>query len=210
MARKKAKTGAQFLLFDVLYEDGTLTSNRRVPTSALGGLEGDAPAETIIDARLRDRRALRPAALARQVDKPGRPAQSTLRPTRQACRPGAQGAPVQRAASGLRAAVNAAPCRLDYVAGEQSFRVRWCKRWEFALPIRTPKLVRPCERACQCQGHSGRRSGSICSNANAGLCPADARAWAADGGSFTEHAAQGVNQGRLHPIPRHLWTNAHE
>jgi hypothetical protein len=44
MARKKA--GAQFVLFDVLYEDGALTSNRRVPTSALGGLEGYAPAET--------------------------------------------------------------------------------------------------------------------------------------------------------------------
>jgi len=51
MARKKTKTGAQFVLFDVLYEDGTLTSNRRVPTSALGGLEGDAPAETIIEAQ---------------------------------------------------------------------------------------------------------------------------------------------------------------
>ena len=32
MARKKAKEGAEFVLFDVLYEDGTLTSNRRVPT----------------------------------------------------------------------------------------------------------------------------------------------------------------------------------
>ena len=46
---------------------------------------------------------------------------------------------MQRAASGLRAAVNAAPCRLDYVAGEQSFRVRWRKRWQLASPSRTPK-----------------------------------------------------------------------
>ena len=39
MARKKTKEAAEFVLFDVLYEDGTLTSNRRVPSSALGGLE---------------------------------------------------------------------------------------------------------------------------------------------------------------------------
>jgi hypothetical protein len=54
MARKKAKAGAEFVLFDVLYEDGTLTSNRRVPSSALGGLEGDAPASAIIEVQDRE------------------------------------------------------------------------------------------------------------------------------------------------------------
>jgi hypothetical protein len=54
MARKKAKDGAEFVLFDVLYEDGTLTSNRRVPSSALGGLEGDAPADAIIEMQDRE------------------------------------------------------------------------------------------------------------------------------------------------------------
>ena len=54
MARKKAKEGAEFVLFDVLYEDGTLTSNRRVPSSALGGLEGDAPADAIIEMQDRE------------------------------------------------------------------------------------------------------------------------------------------------------------
>ena len=54
MARKKAKEAAEFVLFDVLYEDGTLTSNRRVPSSALGGLEGDAPAGAIIEMQDRE------------------------------------------------------------------------------------------------------------------------------------------------------------
>ncbi len=38
----------EFVLFDVIYEDGTQRSNRKVPAAALGGLDGDAPARTII------------------------------------------------------------------------------------------------------------------------------------------------------------------
>ena len=48
MARKPG-TRAEFVFFDVLYEDGTQRSNRRVPSGVLGGLEGDGPARTIID-----------------------------------------------------------------------------------------------------------------------------------------------------------------
>jgi len=33
-----------YVLFDVFYEDGSRASNRRVPASVLGGLDGDAPA----------------------------------------------------------------------------------------------------------------------------------------------------------------------
>jgi hypothetical protein len=45
MARKPGtRAGAEFVLFDVLYEDGSQRSNRRVPTSVLAGGEGDAPA----------------------------------------------------------------------------------------------------------------------------------------------------------------------
>jgi hypothetical protein len=50
MARKKSKpleTG--YVLFDVLYEDGSRTSNRRVPRSILGGLDGDEPARQTIE-----------------------------------------------------------------------------------------------------------------------------------------------------------------
>jgi hypothetical protein len=48
MARKPGAR-AEFVLFDVLYEDGTQRSNRRVPSEVLGGLDGDAPARTIIE-----------------------------------------------------------------------------------------------------------------------------------------------------------------
>ncbi len=49
MARKKPTAKSEFVLFNVLYEDGTMTSNRRVPGDLLGGLEGDAPALAIIE-----------------------------------------------------------------------------------------------------------------------------------------------------------------
>ena len=38
-----------YVLFDVLYEDGSRASNRRVPASVLGGLEGDEPARRVIE-----------------------------------------------------------------------------------------------------------------------------------------------------------------
>jgi hypothetical protein len=49
LARKKSKpleTG--YALFDVVYEDGSLSSNRRVPRNLLSGLDGDAPAREAI------------------------------------------------------------------------------------------------------------------------------------------------------------------
>ena len=48
MARKPA-TRAEFTLFDVVYEDGSQRSNRRVPSEMLGGLDGDAPARAVIE-----------------------------------------------------------------------------------------------------------------------------------------------------------------
>jgi hypothetical protein len=50
MARKPGtRIVGEFVLFDVVYEDGTQRSNRRVPQSALDGLEGDAAALSIIE-----------------------------------------------------------------------------------------------------------------------------------------------------------------
>lgn len=51
---KKVKVESEFVLFDVVYEDGSKRSNRRVPGSALGGLEGDAPAQDIIEQQDRE------------------------------------------------------------------------------------------------------------------------------------------------------------
>ena len=38
----------EFAFFDVVYEDGSQRSNRRVPAELLGGLEGDEPAKGYI------------------------------------------------------------------------------------------------------------------------------------------------------------------
>jgi hypothetical protein len=48
---KKPSPRAEFVLFNVIYEDGTQRSNRKVPAELLGGLDGDAPAKTEIEAQ---------------------------------------------------------------------------------------------------------------------------------------------------------------
>jgi hypothetical protein len=51
MAKKQQARPNGFVLFDVLYEDGTQTSNRKVPAADLGGLDGDAPARNFVEAQ---------------------------------------------------------------------------------------------------------------------------------------------------------------
>ena len=46
---KKPTARSEFVLFDVVYEDGSQRSNRKVPADLLGGLDGDAPAKTEIE-----------------------------------------------------------------------------------------------------------------------------------------------------------------
>ena len=38
----------EFVFFDVIYEDGSQRSNRRVPAELLGGLDGDEPVRAFI------------------------------------------------------------------------------------------------------------------------------------------------------------------
>jgi hypothetical protein len=45
---KKPTARQEFVLFDVIYEDGSQRSNRRVDANLLGGLDGDEPARTAI------------------------------------------------------------------------------------------------------------------------------------------------------------------
>ena len=50
MARRSTiRRVEEFVLFDVLYEDGSRASNRKVPGSELGGVDGDLPAKTYIE-----------------------------------------------------------------------------------------------------------------------------------------------------------------
>jgi len=45
----KKRIESSFVAFNVTYVDGTRSSNRRVPSTALVGLDGDAPARGIIE-----------------------------------------------------------------------------------------------------------------------------------------------------------------
>ena len=65
MARRPGSR-AEFVFFDVIYEDGSQRSNRRVPAEILGGLEKDAPALTYLEEQDREnaeKSGLRPLAI---------------------------------------------------------------------------------------------------------------------------------------------------
>lgn len=50
----KSRAASAFVMFDVVYADGTRSSNRKVALSALSGWEGDEPARGIIEAQDRE------------------------------------------------------------------------------------------------------------------------------------------------------------
>lgn len=54
MAPPRRRIETSFVSFDVFYVDGTRSSNRRVPATALTGLDGDEPAKAIIEAQDRE------------------------------------------------------------------------------------------------------------------------------------------------------------
>lgn len=75
MARRPgSRRVEEFALFDVLYEDGTQTSNRKVPASELDGVEGDEAAKPYIGAE--DRK------IAEVSRKPRGPIKSVTRASR--------------------------------------------------------------------------------------------------------------------------------
>ena len=56
----------EFVFFDVLYEDGTQRSNRRVPAEILGGVAKDEPALGFIieqDREIAEKRGVAPAKI---------------------------------------------------------------------------------------------------------------------------------------------------
>jgi len=55
MARMKRSADKQApILFNVIYEDGTLSSNRKVPPDALNGFDDDGAARAFLEAQDRD------------------------------------------------------------------------------------------------------------------------------------------------------------
>jgi len=49
--REKTVNTSGFVFFDVIYEDGARSSNRKVPNSELGGIDGDAVVKPYIEAQ---------------------------------------------------------------------------------------------------------------------------------------------------------------
>jgi hypothetical protein len=67
MARKPASR-PEFVTFDVFYRDGSQRSNRKVPSSVLGGLDGDDPARAILeeqDRLIAEKSGIPPTAIER-------------------------------------------------------------------------------------------------------------------------------------------------
>jgi hypothetical protein len=62
------------VFFDVLYEDGTQASNRKVPSSALGGIEGDQAAKLYLEEQDR--------TIAKMSGKPRGPIKTVTRTNR--------------------------------------------------------------------------------------------------------------------------------
>jgi hypothetical protein len=82
MARKPA-TRAEFTLFDVVYEDGSQRSNRRVPSGVLGGLDGDAVIEE--QDRLIAEKSGTPALAVKNIHRSGsKKVDGSVRPLRHA------------------------------------------------------------------------------------------------------------------------------
>jgi hypothetical protein len=61
---RKPGLNSEFVMFDVIYEDGTQRSNRKVPRALLGGIDGDKPAHEFLIEQDRDiaEKSGRPAA----------------------------------------------------------------------------------------------------------------------------------------------------
>ena len=62
------------VLFDVVFEDGSRASNRRVPMEILGGLDGDQPARELIEQQ--------EAEIAEKADRAPRAIQTLMRTTK--------------------------------------------------------------------------------------------------------------------------------
>jgi hypothetical protein len=82
MARKKSKPlDAEFVMFDVVYVDGSRRSNRRVPTALLGGLDGDEPARDAImeqDRVIAEKSGMPPLEIA-SLERSGKPVEKPAR-----------------------------------------------------------------------------------------------------------------------------------
>ena len=70
---RKPGLNSEFVMFDVIYEDGTQRSNRKVPRALLGGLDGDKPAHEFLIEQDRDiaEKSGRPPVKIKSIERAG-------------------------------------------------------------------------------------------------------------------------------------------
>jgi hypothetical protein len=85
----RSRAASSVVMFDVVYEDGTRSSNRKVPASLLAGLDGDEPARAVVEAQDRELAAAS-----------GRPRSDVKTIVRSPAKPGSDDPPAKRAARG--------------------------------------------------------------------------------------------------------------
>ena len=70
---RKPGLNSEFVMFDVVYEDGTQRSNRKVPRTLTGGIEGDKPAHGFLIEQDRDiaEKSGRPPAKIKSIARSG-------------------------------------------------------------------------------------------------------------------------------------------
>lgn len=51
MGKRQTRGAVSFALFDVIYEDGTKSSRRKIPTADVEGLDGDKAVRALIEAQ---------------------------------------------------------------------------------------------------------------------------------------------------------------
>ncbi len=70
---RKPGLNSEFVMFDVVYEDGTQRSNRKVPRALLGGIDGDKPAHGFLIEQDREiaEKSGRPPAKIKSITRSG-------------------------------------------------------------------------------------------------------------------------------------------
>ena len=70
---RKPGQNSEFVMFDVVYEDGTRRSNRKVPRTLTGGIDGDKQAHGFLIEQDRDiaKRSGTPAAKIKSITRSG-------------------------------------------------------------------------------------------------------------------------------------------
>jgi hypothetical protein len=68
---RKPGLNSEFVMFDVLYEDGSQRSNRKVPRALTGGIDGDKPAHEFLIEQDRDiaEKSGRPPLAIKSIDR---------------------------------------------------------------------------------------------------------------------------------------------